>query len=192
MIGQMNIFDFLKDDLSRTNQEQILKVGDKIGRVVLGECRIATITKVEGMPDYPFYRTESGGCYTFEEGREEIEELVKRAEAERMKYRTIEPENLIDRITVQYEPRRCDGAVLWAQIGIFENMLFWKEDMTYQFLVPFDSDKKLKKEYEKHRKEILDDKYCKVYVQEKEHPMRRLYWSQHGFYSDAEYVKSNG
>lgn len=192
MIGQMNIFDFLKDDPPRTNRERILQVGDKIGRVTLGECRIATVTKVEGMPDYPFYRTDIGCCYDFEEGCKTIEELVKQAEMERAKYRTIEPENLTDRITVQYEPRKCDGKVLWAQIGIFENMLFWKEDMTYQFLVPFDSEKKLRKEYEKHRKEILDDKYHKAYEQEKEHLMRRLYWSRHGFYADAEYVKSNG
>ena len=90
------------------------------------------------------------------------------------------------------EPRECDDVVLWAQIGIFENMLFWKEDMTYQFCVPFDSEKKLMKEYEKHKKEILDDTYCAVNILNEEKPMRRLYWSNHGLYADAEYVSTNG
>ena len=36
----------------------------------------------------------------------------------------------------------------WAQIGILDNMLFWKEDVTYQFLEPYDSKEKLMKEYE--------------------------------------------
>lgn len=59
MNEQLSIFDFLKQQ----KPQKILSVGDKIGRVVLGECRIATITKVEGLPDYPFYRT-TNGCYS--------------------------------------------------------------------------------------------------------------------------------
>lgn len=97
-----------------------------------------------------------------------------------------------ERITVEYEPRQCDGKILWAQIGIFENMLFWKEDITYQFLVPFESEKKMLKEYEKKKKIILDCTYRKVSAIEEEKPMRRLYWSKHGFYADAEYVKNEG
>lgn len=150
--GQYSIFDYLMDDPPERNQGCILSVGDKVGRVVLGECRVATVTEIEGLPDYPFYRTDRGVCYSVEEGYKSIEELTAIAEAERGKYKTIIPENLTERITVEYEPRQCDGVILWAQIGILGNMLFWKEDITYQFLIPFDSKKKLRKEYEKHKK----------------------------------------
>lgn len=190
--GQMSLFDLIKMQEQKEMNKHILSVGDKVGRVVLGECRIATVTKVEGLPNYPFYRTDSGGCYSVEEGLKSIEELAAVAEAERMKYKTIIPENLQERITVEYEPRQCDGVVLWGQIGILDNMLFWKEECTYQFCVPFQDKKKLMKEYEKHRKEILDDTYCAVHILNEEKPMRRLYWSRHGYYADAEYVAFNG
>lgn len=188
---QLDIFSYLQPE-KEIKIKQTLSVGDKIGRIVLGEARIATITKVEGLPYYPFYRTDSGGCYSYDEGLQDINELIRIADEERKKYKTIVPFNLSERITVEYDPRECDGVVLWAQIGIFENMLFWKEDMTYQFCVPFDSEKKLMKEYEKHKKEILDDTYCAVNILNEEKPMRRLYWSNHGLYADAEYVSTNG
>lgn len=188
---QLDIFSFLQPK-KETQIKQTLSVGDKIGRIVLGEVRIAAITEVEGLPYYPFYRTDSGGCYSYEEGLQNIDELIQTADRERKKYKTIVPWNLSERITVEYAPREGDGVVLWAQIGIFENMLFWKEDMTYQFCVPFDDEKKLRKEYEKHKKEILDDTYCAVSILEDEKPMRRLYWYKHGFYADAEYVSTNG
>lgn len=50
----------------------------------------------------------------------------------------------------------------------------------------------MRKEYEKHKKEILDDTYCAVSILEDEKTMRRLYWSKHGYYADAEYVSTNG
>ena len=106
MNGQLSIWDFL-NSVETEKQEnrfgKILSVGDKIGRVVLGECRISTITEVEGLPNYPFYRTDSGGCYSLEEGYMNIEELVRKVEQEREKYQTIIPKNLLDRITVEYE-----------------------------------------------------------------------------------------
>ena len=71
-------------------------------------------------------------------------------------------------------------------------MLFWKEDVTYQFCVPFDSEKKLMEEYEKHKEKILDDTYRAVHILDEEKPMGRLYWSRHGLYADAEYVSTNG
>lgn len=192
MNEQLSIWDFLNPVKQENRFGKILSVGDKIGRVVLGECRISTITKVEGLPNYPFYRTDSGGCYSLEEGYMNIEELVRKAEQEREKYKTIIPKSLLDRLTVEYEPRKCDGKVLWAQIGIFDNMLFWKENCTYQFLEPYNDKKKLMKEYEKHKKNILEDKYNRFRIVKNEHEMRRLYWSNHGFYADAEYVKTNG
>lgn len=192
MNGQLSIFDFLKEEPVKKDMSHILSVGCKIGRVILGECRIATITEIEGLPNYPFYRTDSGCCYSVEDGLKSVDELLSIAEKERSKYKTIIPENLSERITVEYEPRECDGAVFWAQIGIFESMLFWKEDCTYQFLEPYNDKKKLMKEYEKHKKNILDDKYNCFRILKNEHEMRRLYWSNHGFYADAEYVKTNG
>lgn len=193
MNGQLSIFDFLQKEEKRDREfGRILSVGDKVGRVVLGECRIATITKVEGLPDYPFYRTDSGGCYSVDDGYTDIEKLMRKAEQDREKYKTIVPKNLSDRITVEYEPRKCDGAVLWAQIGIFENMLFWKENITYQFLEPYDNNAKMMKAYKKHEREILGGAHGKFRIVENEHDMQRLYWSRHGFYANAEYVKVNG
>ena len=61
----VSIFELLKPN---EEKKQLLNVGDKIGRVVLGECRIATVTAVEGLPDYPFYRTDNHGCYNYSEG----------------------------------------------------------------------------------------------------------------------------
>lgn len=189
---QLDIFSYFQSREEKAPKHNILHIGDKVARNVLGETRIATVTKIEGLPDFPFYRTDKRGCYSYEEGLQSIEELIRMGDEERKKYNTIVPCNLTKRITVEYEPRKCDGVVLWGQIGIFDNMLFWKKDMTYQFCVPFSSEKMLIKEYEKHRKEILDDRYGAVHILDKEKQMRRLYWSKHGYFSDAEYVSMNG
>lgn len=193
MYEQLSLFDFMYDskpEISHPNK--ILNIGDKIGRVVLGECRVATITKVEGLPDYPFYRTDSGGCYSIKEGERSIDELLSIAEENREKYKTIIPKNLSQLFAVEYEPRECDGVVLWAQIGILDNMLFWKENVTYQFLEPYESEKKLMKAYKEHKKRIIEDGHGKIKILETEHEMRRLYWSNKGFYADAEYKETNG
>ncbi len=194
MKGQLSIYDFLKSEAEKKNPLKILSVWDKIAKVILGECRIATITKVEGLPDYPFYRTDVGVCYEVKDGEKTVEELMAIAEQERKKYKTIIPKNLSKRITVEYGPRERGGRALWAQIGIIGDMLFWKHDVTYQFLEPYDSEKKMMKEYEKHRKRILDKMggYRGNRLVDEEKPMRRLYWSNHGFYADAEYVQHNG
>ena len=193
MNGQLSIFDYMHSIQPKEQKNHILSVGDKIGRVVLGECIIATVEKVEGLPDYPFYRTDKC-CYTYEEGLHDIQELCRIAESDRKKYKTIIPKNLSERLTVEYAPRECDGRVLWAQIGILDNMLFWKEEVTYQFLEPYDSEKKLMKEYKKHKNNMLENFGGKknYHIVEQEHPMHRLYWSEHGFYADAEYVQHNG
>lgn len=187
---QMNIFSYMQQEKEKQIEHNcILSVGDKIGKNVLGETRIATIEKVEGLPNHPFYRTDVHGCYSYEDGLQDIESLLREAEEERKKYKTIIPCNLSERITVEHEPR--NGVVLWAQIGIYEGMLFWKEKCTYQFCVPFDSEKKLMKEYKKRKENILDGTYGAVRVLEEEKPMNRLYLSSHGFYADAEYVAFN-
>ena len=169
--------------------ESIRQVGDLVARVVLGECRISRVTKVEGLPDYPFYRTD-GGCYSYKEGLLSPIEAQKQALMEREKYETIVPHDLEDRITVEYEPRECDGKVLWAQLGIFNGMLYWKEECTYQFLQSFPTLKSLKKAYNEHKQRMLDGRaYREV---KEEHPMRRLYKSTtFNGYADAEYVQHN-
>ena len=193
MNEQLNIFDYMQSIQPKEPKNHILSVGDKIGRVVLGECVVATIERVEGLPNYPFYRTDKC-CYTYEEGLQDIQELCRIAEENRKNYKTIVPLDLSERLTVEYVPREFDGVVLWAQIGIIDNMLFWKEDMTYQFLIPYEDEKKLRKEYNKHKENMLEyfGKPRDYRILEQEHPMRRLYWSSHGFYADAEYVKHNG
>lgn len=186
---QMTIFDVLQETEVRP-KTQLLSVGDEIGRVVLGELRIAKITMIEGLPYYPFYRTDSGCCYSYKEGLKTIDELRQLAEIEIKKYKTIQPHDLKERLTVEYAPRYCDGHVAWAQIGIYENMLFWKENCTYQFLEPYNNEKELIKAYKKRKEKILEGDYKIV---SEEHEMRRLYWSAgKRFYADAEYVKFNG
>lgn len=194
MNEQLNLFDYMQSIQPKKSKNHILSVGDKIGRVVLGECRVATVTKIDGLPDYPFYRTDRYGCYTYEDGLSDIDRLIETAQENRKSYKTIVPYNLSERITIEYAPRECDGKVLWAQIGIIDNMLFWKENVTYQFLEPYESKKDLMKEYNRHKRNIFEDCYGdKNYkIVDQEYPMHRLYWSKHGFYADAEYVETNG
>lgn len=197
---QISLFDFV---VQNPDPEPVIKfssikaIGEKIGKIVLGECRIATVTSVEGSGREfpPYYRTDRGICYEYKCGLDDVADLLKKAESERKKYKTIEPSNLQECVTIEHV-RKVDGRVLWKQIGIFNNMLFWKDWCTYQFLEPYENEKALKKAYEKKKKEMEDDLNSEFYpearVSEQEHPMRRLYWSNHGFYADAEYVLWNG
>lgn len=193
--GQISFDDLMQENRAKEAAKEltnIRSVGDRVGRVVLGELRTATVTKVEGLPFYPFYRTDSGGCYSYKEGLADLEELRKQAEKNRRQYETIEPKNLERRITVKYPPLCPGGGTLWAQVGIFQGMLFWKESMTYQFLQQCKNEKELNREYEKHRKTILEEFGGSAVIVEGEHPMRRLYRSKAANgYADAEYVKFN-
>lgn len=193
--GQISFDDLMQENRAKEAVKEltnIRSVGDRVGRVVLGELRTATVTKVEGLPFYPFYRTDSGGCYSYKEGLADLEELRKQAEKNRRQYETIEPKNLERRITVKYPPLCPGGGTLWAQVGIFQGMLFWKESMTYQFLQQCKNEKELNREYEKHKKQILEEFGGSAVIVEGEHPMRRLYRSKAANgYADAEYVKFN-
>lgn len=193
--GQISFDDLMQENRAKEAAKEltnIRSVGDLVGRVVLGELRTATVTKVEGLPFYPFYRTDSGGCYSYKEGLADLEELRKQAEKNRRQYETIEPKNLERRITVKYPPLCPGGGTLWAQVGIFQGMLFWKESMTYQFLQQCKNEKELNREYEKHKKQILEEFGGSAVIVEGEHPMRRLYRSKAANgYADAEYVKFN-
>lgn len=190
--GQMSFSELFSVITRSPNTNELRNVGDLIGRRVLGEVRTARIIKIEGLPNFPFYRTDSGVCYNVKEGRNSIEELETQAVAERVNYKTIVPENLTDRITWQYT-RRCDNRPMWAQIGIVDGMLFWKDAVTYQFLEPYDTPEKLKRAYNAKKKEIeYNTNISRAEIVPHEHLMRRLYWSRHGFYADAEYVETNG
>lgn len=188
-------FDDLMQERKATKKKSfpgLRQVGDTVGKVVLGELRTATVTKVEGLPFYPFYRTDSGGCYSYEEGLDDLERLRQQAEENRRQYETIEPKNLERRLTVEYPPDYPGGKTLWAQIGVFQGMLFWKESITYQFLECCENDKKLLKKYEEHKKKILEAYGGSAVIVPNEHPMRRLYRSRSAKgYADAEYVKFN-
>lgn len=189
--GQVSIYDLIKPE--KPKKDKLLKVGDKIGRVVLGELRIATVTAVEGLPDYPFYRT-TRACYSYEEGLKSIEELKKEAEEARVKYITIEPKGLTERITVEYPPREGDGRVLTAQLGIYDgSWLFWRYNMTYSFLEPYEDPKKLEKDYAKHKERMLEEDGHRGYtLLDHELPIERLYWSNsRKAYASAEYVRNN-
>lgn len=180
---QMTIFDFLPID----NQEQdlkILKVGDKVGRVVKGEAIIGTIYKVEGKGKGTFYRTDQA-CFSYKEGLRSIEELKKEAEEKRKKYKTIIPEKLEKRITFLFKSQDPDKP-LWGQIGIFKGMLYWKDCCTYEFLEIYESEKKLMKAYENHKKDMYDR--CIGTVDE-EHEMERLYFIQSkNMYASPQYL----
>lgn len=191
---QISFEELLKEDAATEKRElpNIRSVGDTVGRVVLGELRTAVVTKVEGLPYYPFYRTDSGGCYSYKEGLGNLEELRQQAEENRRKFETIEPKNLERRLTVEYPQTHPGGGTLWAQLGIFQGMLFWKESITYQFLEYCKNEKELNKKYEEHKKRILEEFGGKAVVVPNEHPMRRLYRSKcANGYADAEYVQYN-
>lgn len=183
---QMSIFDF--ENERETQNGSVLKVGDKIGRVVKGEVRIGVIEKVEGRGKYTFYRTNRG-CYSYKDGLKSIQELQNIADENLKDYHTVTPDHLDKRITVRYAPRAIDGRVLWAQIGIFDGMLYWKENMTYEFLEIFENEKKLMKSYDEHKQKILKGDFVIV---EEEHEMQRLYRFEGGKdfdgFASAEYM----
>ena len=198
MEGQMTIFDFLGNPQSMGNEQEekprkILSVGDRVARVVLGECRVATVTKVEGFPDHPFYRTDRGICYSYEDGLLEVDSLMEEAKEERKKYLYIRPHDLEDRMTIQYPPRKYDGKVLWAQVGIYQGMLYWKSGVTYQFLEPYPDEKALKKAYMEKVKEITMGMGAPFRQLEEEITMERLYWVEgESKYAQAEYATFHG
>ena len=197
MYEQISLFDYLRtqkgEQIERTSQ-QPLQPGTKIGRVILGEVEEAIITKVEGNKNYFFYRTENGICFSKEEARTDFEQLYKEAQKNRSNYQTIDNYPLERRVTIAYAPRTCDQRVLYAQVGIFQSMLYWKRETTYEFLEPLQG-KNLEKEYEKKLKsmtiELFTGKQREYTLLSEQLPMTRLYWSKHGFFASANYVNTN-
>lgn len=193
MYEQLDLFSLLETE---EPPQQICKrpnVGDCVGRVVLGEVEKATITKVVGNDKHFFYRTDKGLC--FEAGsRTDFEQMRKEAEENRKRYTTLEIDKFEKFFAAAYPPRDCDGKILYAMAGIYNGMLFWKEEVTYQFLEPV---KNIEKAYEdkvfKITHEWYGEKKERQYTKLDEPiPVKRLYLSKHGFYSEARYVEING
>lgn len=193
MCEQLDIFSFLEpqERLEKPKQRH-LNVGDRIGRLVLGEVEIGTIYKIEGNEKYFFYRTDKG-CFDISD-RTDFEQMKKEAEEIRKQYKTIEIDKFDKFFAVEYPPRDCDGHILNAMVGIYKGMLFWKEDVTYQFLEPV---KNLEKEYEKKVFKIThewfgEQKELAYEILDKPIPTKRLYYSNSTKrYSEANYVLYN-
>lgn len=196
MYEQLDIFSLMENKEEKEPPKyQRLKVGDKIGKLVLGEVKVATITKVDGNEISWFYRTETGTCYSMSD-RTDFDQMKKEAEEIRKKYQTIEIDSSkFDKFfAVKYPPRWCDGHVSYAMVAIYQDMLFWKEDVTYQFL---EKPKNLEKAYKEKANSITHlyswDKNEREYeVLDSPIPVHRLYYSKgKDLYADAEYVLNN-
>ena len=192
MQGQLDIFSYL------SQQEEIpepinsrLHIGDYIGRLVLGEIEKDRITKIEGNDTHYFYRTDRG-CFNSDD-RTDFEQMEIEAQEIRKRYKTIEIDEFDRFCAVQYQPRKCDGHILYAMVGIYNGMLYWKEDYTYQFLEPV---KNLEKAY---KEKVFSITHNSVDKEERPYTLltdpiqtERLYWSAHGYYASARYVETNG
>lgn len=186
---QLSIYSFMEQEKEKPIPKR-LSVGDYVGRLVLGEIEKGRIYEIEGDEEHFFYRTDSGCFYPTD--RTDFEQMEREAEGIRKQFNTIEISRLDIFFSVRYPPRSGDGKVLYAMTGIFQNMLFWKERMTYQFL---EKPKNIKKAYEKKIFEITHTRCgeeCEYEKLDKPIPIHRLYWSNKGFYAEAKYVKANG
>lgn len=193
MYEQLDIFSYLDpQEQSEKPRHNRLSVGDKIGKLILGEVIIGTIYKVEGNDNHFFYRTDKG-CFD-QQDRTDFEQMEKEAKKIREQYKTIEINKFDKFFAVEYPPRECDGHTLYAMVGIYQGMLFWKEECTYQFL---ETVKNLEKAYKdkafKITHEWFGEQQERDYkVLDKPLPVERLYCSNlRKIYSEAEYVQYN-
>ena len=189
--GQMSIFD-LAETKVKTNIPKRLNVGDKVGRIVLGDVVVGTIYKVEGNDTHFFYRTDKG-C--FDSGcRTDIEQMYIEAEEVKKKFDTIVIDKFDKFFAIQYPPRDCDGHIMYAMVGIYKGMLFWKEDFTYQFL---ERVKNVEKAYKEKMFQITHEWYGEkkereYIVLENPIPIKTLYYSNsRKCYAEAGYVEYN-
>lgn len=193
MYEQLDIFSFLepKETVEEPKYKR-LSVGDRIGKVVLGEVIIGTIYKVEGNDKYFFYRTDKG-CFDASD-RTDFEQMEREAEEIRKRYKTLKIDHFDKFFAVRYPPRECDGHAITAMAGIYNGMLFWKEDITYQFL---EEVKDIEKAYEEKVFKITHERCGEKVEREYEIlneplPIKRLYYSDKTKrYSEAKYVLYN-
>lgn len=193
MQGQLDIFSYLEqqEEIPEPSNSR-LHIGDYIGRLVLGEIEKGRITKIEGNDTHFFYRTDRGICFNSDD-RTDFEQMEIEAQEIRKLYKTIEIDKFDRFCAVQYPPRKCDGHILYAMVGIYNGMLYWKEDITYQFLEPV---KNLEKAY---KDKVFSITHNSVNKEERPYTLltepiqtERLYWSIHGYYASARYVETNG
>lgn len=192
MYQQLDLFSFLNPhETSPKPEYKRLNVGDRIGRIVLGEVEIGTIYKVEGNEEHFFYRTDKG---VFDKSdRTDFEQMEREAEEIRKRYKTIEIDHFDKFFAVRYPPRNCDGYRTSAMVGVYKDMLFWKGSITYQFLGPV---KNLEKAYKDKVFKIThndwDKSECEYEVLDEPIPVKRLYYSNmKGCYAEARFVKYN-
>lgn len=193
MYKQLDIFSFLepKEVVVKPKYKR-LGVGDKIGKLVLGEVIIGTIYKVEENDKYFFYRTDKG-CFDPSD-RTDFEQMEIEAEEIRKQYKTLEIDHFDRFFAIKYPPRECDGHVLTAMAGIYNDMLFWKEDVTYQFLKEV---KNIEKAYGEKIFKITHEWWGEkaeldYEVLSEPLPTKRLYYSNTtNRYSEANYVLYN-
>lgn len=192
MLGQLTIGDYLKSLEPQPKDSPKFKAGDVVGVRTLGDVDLYTIRAVEGSPGYWLYRTDFHYIDSAKASFD-IDRLRREAAEVRKEYETIEisPYDLTERVTIAYAPRVYDGCIMHAQIGIYGNMLFWKEDCTYQFLEPHKTKQSLKNAYKRHYKKMTED-WQEFNMVDEPIPIKRLYWSRKGFYTDARYVEFNG
>lgn len=193
MYEQLDIFSYLEpQEQPKNSKYRRLSIGDRVGRVVLGEVEIGTIYKVEGNNTHFFYRTDKG-CFEAS-ARTDFEQMEKEADEIRKQYKTIEIDKFDKFFAIEYSPRECDGYILRAMVGIYQGMLFWKEDVTYQFLEPV---KNIEKAYKDKVFSITHDcigekKKREYKVLDNPLPVKRLYYSNsRKLYSEAHYVQYN-
>ena len=193
MYQQLDIFSYLKpQEQSEKPKNNRLNVGDKVGKLVLGDVIIGTIYKVEGNEKHFFYRTDKG-CFNPND-RTDFEQMEKEAEEIRKQYKTIEIDKFDKFFAIEYPPRECDGYILNAMVGIYKGMLFWKEDYTYQFLEPV---RNIEKAYKDKILRITHDTFGEkkernYKVLDNPLPVKRLYYSNSSkLYSEAQYVLFN-
>ena len=192
--GQLSIFDFLNSETPKENPKipKRLNIGDKVGRVVLGDVIIGTIYAIEGNDVNFFYRTDKG-CFNAE-CRTDIEQMQIEAEEVRKQFDTIVIDKFDKFFAVEYPPRECDGHIMYAMVGIYKGMLFWKEDYTYQFLETVKNvEKAYKEKVFKITHEWYGDKQERDYkVLENPIPVKTLYYSNsRKCYAEAGYVEHN-
>ena len=193
MYEQLDIFSYLEpQEQSEEPKYNRLNVGDKVGKLVLGDVIIGTIYKVEGNEKHFFYRTDKG-CFNPND-RTDFEQMEKEAEEIRKQYKTIEIDKFDKFFAIEYPPRECDGYILRAMVGIYQGMLFWKEDYTYQFLEPV---RNIEKAYKDKILRITHDTFGEkkernYKVLDNPLPVKRLYYSNSSkLYSEAQYVLFN-
>ncbi len=194
MYEQLDIFSILEAQKEPEEPKcERLNVGDRIGRLVLGEVEIGTIYKIEGNKKHFFYRTDKG-CFDPQEARTDFEQMEQEAKRIRDQYKTIEIDKFDNFFAIEYPPRQCDGYVPFAMVGVYHVMLFWKEEYTYQFLEPV---KNLEKAYEdkvfKITHDCIGEKKERDYkILDKPIPIKRMYYSNsRKIYSEAGYVQHN-